>query len=390
MRQLILFLFISANSFGQLPSNNQGATVIPFESEVLGYQYDLWVSLPDDYDSTKNYPVLYLLDAEWRFDITRALVRELAVNDRCPQHIIVGVPQIDRPHRLMNLTFTDSKITAFNEPDTINPMVTEESSGGGDEFLRFLETEVIPFANKKYSTNGFNVLMGHSLSGYFAAYAMLKSDEFQAFQIYDPSIWYNASDVLNQLRAHLPKDIKATAFVGHAQGGMDLDVYFITAIDSLRLLFDEYDGIRSASKFYTEEYHNSMYMFGVIDGMSFLYDGYDYGYIAPTDTVTVADYIAHFEDFSKKVNFTFDPSRVGFLWVGYANYSQGNWEEALKAYSYLGNDYDNDSFYLAQAASCYEHLGRTEEALAIYKRALVIEPDNDEIKAKIKLLKKKR
>ena len=389
MRHLLFFIFFSASAFGQLPTNSMGATIIPFESKVLGYEYDLWVSLPDNYDSTKNYPVLYLLDAEWRFDITRSLVRELAINDRCPQHIIIGIPQIDWPHRLMNLTFTDSKINAHNEPDTINPMAPKESSGGGDKFLHFLETEVMSFANTRYSTNGFNVLMGHSLSGYFAAYTMFKSNLFHAFQIYDASTWYNASDVVHQLRKHLPKDKKATAFVGYAKGGEPLDAYFTKANDSLCLLFDQFDGIRSASKFYTEEYHNSMYMFGVIDGMSFLYDGYDFGFIAPTDTVSASDYINHFKRFSEKVNFTFHPKTDGFRWIGYANYSQGKWEEALEAYSYLGKDYDSDSWYLNEAATCYENLGKINEAINCLKKVLILEPENAEVKKRIKLLKKK-
>jgi predicted alpha/beta superfamily hydrolase len=46
-------------------------------------------------------------------------------------------------------------------------------SGEGHKFLGFLTTELIPYTNKSYPSNGINTLWGHSLGGMFTMYALL-------------------------------------------------------------------------------------------------------------------------------------------------------------------------------------------------------------------------
>ena len=61
MRSIIIFiLFISAlhTVNGQTPI--EVGTKYPVNSEVLGEERSVWIGLPDNYDSTISYPVVYL------------------------------------------------------------------------------------------------------------------------------------------------------------------------------------------------------------------------------------------------------------------------------------------------------------------------------------------
>ena len=44
------------------------------QSEHLNESRNYWVSLPLRYSDTVKYPVIYVLDAEWRFELVKHIV----------------------------------------------------------------------------------------------------------------------------------------------------------------------------------------------------------------------------------------------------------------------------------------------------------------------------
>jgi uncharacterized protein len=72
-------------------------------------------------------------------------------------------------------------------------------SGGADEFLKCLKTEIIPFVDKHYKTNTDRGIAGNSYGGLFAAYCLINSDGyFTRFGINSPSFWWDNEKLLNQ------------------------------------------------------------------------------------------------------------------------------------------------------------------------------------------------
>ncbi len=54
--------------------------------------YELRIALPPGYpDSGKPYPTLYMLDANWLFDLSVPVVRFLAFDQQMPHTVVVGV-----------------------------------------------------------------------------------------------------------------------------------------------------------------------------------------------------------------------------------------------------------------------------------------------------------
>ena len=66
--------------------------LIKIYSSSIGQEYDLYVHLPRHYDdTTKTFPVLYLLDAQWDFSLMTALFGQQYYDGFVPEIIIVGI-----------------------------------------------------------------------------------------------------------------------------------------------------------------------------------------------------------------------------------------------------------------------------------------------------------
>ncbi len=357
-----------------------------FDSNFLNETREFWVGLPENYDSEKKYPTMYVMDAEWQFDIALAIMRELSKNDKIPDHIVIGIPKIDYQHRGKDLTFTATEFGSDGEPDsTAAAFFNSENTGGGMQFYKHLTEEVVPFINSRFLTNGFDVFIGHSLSGYYGAYIMTMDNPFNAFQLYDPSIWYNQGDAIKHFSSTFRKGFKTNVFISTAGGGRDRQQY---NVDTHKAFHDELikHKINSKLKVYNNENHGSVRLVSLIDGLSDLYDGFSIGYIFPTDTITVADADRHYQNFSKKVGFDFHCPVDAYRWIGYANYTQGNWVEAIKAYDLCGA-LDKDIVMMTELADCYFQTGAFALSLEAYVKVLGLDNKNEEVKLKIEEIK---
>src|ERR1039458_3499631 len=131
----------------------------------FGRSYDLFISLPEDYSTSKQaYPVLYVLDG-WHFPMMASLQKNNIYSKRMPPVIIVNIGQSPASDA-MNLRARDFSPT---------PIAQSQGGGGGGAamFLDFLEHELIPFIDRTYRTNPADRgILGHSLGGKFALYAL--------------------------------------------------------------------------------------------------------------------------------------------------------------------------------------------------------------------------
>ena len=156
---LALIFSFSLNSFSQkkVEKFTHNEKII-LQSKILDEDRTILVSLPTDYEnSDKKFPVLYVLDGRNHFLQATGATDYLARQRLAPQIIVVAVTNIDRNH-----DFT--------------PMQSKRmpTSGGGEKFHRFIEKELMPHIEKTYRASKYNILMGHSLGGMFAAYSLLE------------------------------------------------------------------------------------------------------------------------------------------------------------------------------------------------------------------------
>ena len=146
------------------------------QSKVLHENRRIIIHLPDGYDTSKqSYTVLYRLDGS-----IAAMFGTVAVTNRLAdiqKLIIVAIENKNRDRDMMPVTSAYYK-----------------GAVGGEQFLRFIETELIPVVEKRYRTNHKKILCGQSLSGLFTLYALLEKPELFDGYIGCSAGWFADTD----------------------------------------------------------------------------------------------------------------------------------------------------------------------------------------------------
>ncbi len=167
---LVLGLLCIGNSFSQEVNMKIGVKD-SIHSLILNENRQLVVSLPRDYrTSDKTYPTLYVLDG----NETGLLDAILATRKLGAEMIIVAIPNTDRDRDMMPLSTPTYEV---EKPEAEN-------------FLSFLENELMPHIERTYRSNGQRTIRGRSLSGLFVMYAFLENPELFDNYIGNSAGWY--------------------------------------------------------------------------------------------------------------------------------------------------------------------------------------------------------
>lgn len=176
------------------------------DSEILDEDRRLLVSVPDGYEESESrYPLLFLTDADWNFDLVRAYLE--FTGDRYPDMVIAGILNTDR-----NRDYVPAVDPQF------------PGSGGADDFLRALEVEILPELDRRYRLDGRRIYFGHSFGGTFGLHAMFSEpDLFDAWILVGTSTWVADRVLFEDAREALPKEPELNGFlymsVAEADGG---------------------------------------------------------------------------------------------------------------------------------------------------------------------------
>ena len=131
------------------------------KSSILNENRNILIHLPDNYESSNtSYPVIY------QFDGNKKQIRKTvsAINKlsrkvgRNPEMIVVAIESIKR-----DKDFWPTHTRYY--PDS-QPL-------GSQDFLKFIEKELIPYIESNYRTNENRIICGQSLSAVFTLYTFL-------------------------------------------------------------------------------------------------------------------------------------------------------------------------------------------------------------------------
>ncbi|ATN07820.1 alpha/beta hydrolase [Chryseobacterium indologenes] len=198
--------------------SGQTATVKPltigevrtFKSKTLHEDRTLNIYLPQGFDKTKSYPVIYLLDGSINEDFIHVsgLVQFFNEMYSMPETIVVGIANVDRKR---DFTFhTDLKDLQKDFP----------TAGHSDKFIAFLEKELKPYIESQFKTTE-KYIFGQSLGGLVTTEILLKKPEmFDNYFIISPSLWWDDESLLKQAGTLLSKshDTKKFVYVSVGKG----------------------------------------------------------------------------------------------------------------------------------------------------------------------------
>ena len=201
------------------PFSLQDTQVEKFQSHIVKADYQLYISLPREYEKqTESYPIVLVLDADYCFPIVHQIVRFLSDHDEIKPAIVVGIsyPGVAQekfgPIHKLNRTrdYTPTHVAKGGYGDEF-----QKQSGGANQFINLIDKELIPYLEGKYRVKHDRTIVGYSYGGLFASYALLRQPTlFQRYIIVSPSLWYDRRFITRfegQVNAKR-KDLRAIAF----------------------------------------------------------------------------------------------------------------------------------------------------------------------------------
>lgn len=211
---------------------------VKIRSSELGQERELLIYTPVDYDWRTNeyFKVIYVLDCQNRefFDHTSSMISFLT--NGSASFIVVG---ISSPY--------NEELDYSRNNDFLPVLKTESSrkifgkySGNADQFLGFIEKEVIPYVNGNYRTLDQNIAVGHSLGASFLLYSFLERPElFRNHIAISPNLAYDENYLSNRLSAFDYTKIKQPTFLylSNADEGIAYWKEWKTARDPLYAFF---------------------------------------------------------------------------------------------------------------------------------------------------------
>ncbi len=247
-------------------------------------QFKLYISLPRNYEkrTAERFPVIFLLDADYSFAITRNLLRHYTDRGQARESIIVGIAypgaedDIDIYHRTRTRDYTPS----FTLENGYGPEI-QKLSGGGPAFLKVLADDILPEIDRRFRTDpAERMLVGNSFGGVFATYALLhRSDLFRRYLIVSPSLWYDNRMIFAEAKKFIAEHRSLPVKVFWSVGGeenqpppegspmVDYLVEFAALMKDAKL-----DGYESTVMVFPDETHNSVFPAALSRGLRVLYD----------------------------------------------------------------------------------------------------------------------
>ena len=162
-----------------------GSEVRTMKSTSTGRDYDLYIHIPSSYgqDTTRKYPVLYILDGQWDFKLMDSVLGGLVYDKFAPEMIMVGITYSGENANYDSLRAMD-----------YTPAAVQDAKGSGEapKFLKFLRTELIPFMETNYRADSSRrVLQGSSLGGLFTLFTLFTDPGlFSAYVAASPAVQY--------------------------------------------------------------------------------------------------------------------------------------------------------------------------------------------------------
>ncbi|MCK5455876.1 MAG: alpha/beta hydrolase [Melioribacteraceae bacterium] len=222
---IVFFTLFSICTFAQTENKNDSkfSKVIPnhtelriIHSKIIDDDYYLYIKLPSSYnDSDKTYPVIYLLDGDIAFTMAWSTVRYLQYGKHLPEVIIVGIGYG---------SLLSSAEENMRERDyTISKLADRKNSGGGENFLNFLKTELIPYIDSEYRTNPQErVINGYSFGGLLVMYSFIKEHDLFSGYVAGSPYLFPDKEYLQELlvkSSNQLKNSKAKLFISY--GGLE-------------------------------------------------------------------------------------------------------------------------------------------------------------------------
>lgn len=140
---IVMIMFVGPSMMAQQTKQIVIGEKFKLHSEILGGEREIYISLPPKYNEhVEDYPVVFVLEAEFLFETTKSITQLLAMRSEMPSSIIVGIPN--------------------NTPEDRHEYTISPHGGRVYDHLKFFRNELIPYIEKNYRANKHRTIIGLS------------------------------------------------------------------------------------------------------------------------------------------------------------------------------------------------------------------------------------
>jgi predicted alpha/beta superfamily hydrolase len=332
--------------------------VITLESKILKEKRTLFVYCPMGYETGSGaYPVLYVLDGDARFPYAASIVQFLTMAGRIPEFIVVALS--NGPRR------------SARGRDMTPPESPGQTSGVPD-FQLFMEKELFPFIEKKFRTQSYRVLFGHSLAGLYSLYTLFtKPALFDAYIASSPSVMYREETTLKAVREKLADGAGLKKFLYLTVGD---EPRYVPAIEKVTALLREKqaEGLKWSYVPVKGEHHRSMPLKALYNGLEALFAGYDMPSPFEIHKMEIDDLRRLVDGLGKTRGFQIRIPEMIVNYGGYIAMQQGNIEKALEYFNFNVEMYPTSPNAYDSLAECLEKKGDMEGARKNFEKAVAM------------------
>jgi hypothetical protein len=297
-----------------------------------------------------------------------------------PEVIVVAIGNRDR---VKNFTPTHS----LNYLDQEN-VASFGTSGKANDFMNFMEKELMPKINTTYRTISKNMIIGHSLGGLFAIHSLLENPSlFDYYILIDPSWFWDHNYIGKRAKEILLRktDLKARVYISLANNFAEDDRHYKWGQEFYQLLENNTSSsLYSKIQYFEDEKHLTVPLPSTYQGLRFIFDGFeisDFNEIFETPSILSK----HYEKVSQKLGMEFIPDENYINTLGYtALYGRNLPEIAISIFEVNTKNYPLSLNAWDSLAESYKVFGNVEKARKCYEKILFLDPDNLNAKKKLK------
>ncbi len=291
---LITLCLILSNTVFADQATKQSSLAIDavIQSAHLNEKRQLHIQLPESYykNNTKSYPVLYVLDGAHLTAPAEFNQRFLASKQHIPEMILVSIPHTGERTRDYSPYFRHNN----------------EHNLGTDNFLNFIKNELIPHVNDNYRTTDYRILAGHSKSGLFVLYSLIKQpDLFKARFAFSPSL-HHTPKLQQDIEKFVQNTKQANGYLYTNVGGSEF-FKIKDAINLAKSLFADHQiaGLRTFFDYNEFDGHQSTPNIGFHKAFKSLYKPrkLDFAY----SSLSSDEVIKHFDQVSQEFGYSIKP-----------------------------------------------------------------------------------
>ncbi len=321
-------------------------------SAIMDESRYLYIYKPEGYElSGKRYPVLYLLDGDAHFNHVAGIIEFLAQRVQIPKMIVVGI-QVENPE----IDFSN-----FQE-------IKESGASPNNQFLRFIESEVIPYIEENYNTQPYRILAGHSLGGLCVLNTMLtKPGIFNAYLSISPWLKHNNNQILRDIKDQIPSRTYTNDFLFISYAGTEY--YALDQFEELEEILSKgaLGTLRWTVNVQDQECHETTSNPGIWQGIKLLYADWRVPHFMMRSGIETIN--THFKNISKQFGYDILIPELVLNIVGYQILETGDFEEAITIFEQTVDTYPNSANAYDSLGDAYEQAGNLELALDSYNMA---------------------